>query len=153
MSDAGHVEPRALPSARTYAQLGPVIPANATVLRYAAAVGVVLVVFAARAALAPLLGQQAPLLPFLLGVLVSAYLGGLGPAILASAMTPFLATIWFTSWPHDAPPLEWVAHVVFFLLLAVLSAIIMVSLQKAVRRADEHARQAQAAAQALREND
>ena len=153
MSDAGHVEAMALPSTRTYAQLGPVIPAKATVLRYAAAVAVVLVVFAARAALAPLLGQQAPLLPFLLGVLVCAFLGGLGPAILASAITPFLATIWFTSWPHDAPPFEWVAHVVFFLLLALLSAIIMDALQKAVRRADEHARQAQAAAQALREND
>ena len=153
MSEPGHGESTALPSARTYAQLGPVIPAHATVMRYAAAVSVVLVVFAARVALAPLLGLQAPLLPFLLGVLVCTYLAGLGPAVLASAMTPFLATIWFTSWPHDAPPMEWVAHVVFFVLLAVLSAIIMDALQKAVRRADEHARQAQAAALALREND
>jgi signal transduction histidine kinase/ActR/RegA family two-component response regulator len=86
-------------------------------------------------------------------VLVCAYLGGRGPAILASAMTPFLATIWFTSWPYDAPPMEWLAHVTFFLLLAVLSAFIMDALQRAVRRADYSAREAQAAAQALREND
>ncbi len=43
-------------------------------------------IFAVRAALAPLLGLQAPLLPFLLGVLVCAYLGGRGPALLASAL-------------------------------------------------------------------
>jgi signal transduction histidine kinase/ActR/RegA family two-component response regulator len=153
MSDAGSVERMASPSAFTYVQLGPMIPAHAVLMRYAAAVAVILVVFAARAALAPLLGHQAPLLPFLLGVLVCAYLGGRGPAILGSALTPVIATLWFTSWPHDAPPFEWVAHVTFFLLLALLSTFIMDALQKAVRRADEHAREAQAAARALREND
>ena len=154
MSDAGRVEPMALPSSTlTYAQLGPVIPAHERVMRYAAALGVILAIFAARAALAPLLGVQAPLLPFLLGVLVCAYLCGRGPAILGAVITPVLATIWFTSWPHDAPPMQWVAHVVFFLLLAMLSVFIMDALQRAVRRADDNAREALAAAQALREND
>src|SRR5687768_12558160 len=63
MSDAGSVELVAPPSALTHAHIGPVIAAHATVFRYAAAVGVVLVIFAVRAALAPLLGVQAPLLP------------------------------------------------------------------------------------------
>jgi signal transduction histidine kinase/ActR/RegA family two-component response regulator len=96
---------------------------------------------------------QAPLLPFVLGVLASAYLGGRGPALLASAVTPLLATFWFTSWPHDAPPLQWLAHVTFFLLLAVLTALIVHALQEAVQRADASARRAESAARALQEND
>ena len=73
-------------------------------LRYGSAVVLVLLVAGLRALLAPLLGTQAPLLPFVLGIYAAAYLGGRGPAILASLLTPLLATLWFTSWPHDAPP-------------------------------------------------
>src|SRR5690349_21093081 len=104
MSDAGSVvsEVARAPTI-THAHIGPIIPERATVFRYAAAVGVVLVIFALRAALAPLLGLQAPLLPFLLGVLICAYLGGRGPALVASVITPILATLWFTRWPVDAP--------------------------------------------------
>jgi signal transduction histidine kinase/ActR/RegA family two-component response regulator len=139
--------------ALTHVQIGPIIPAHATVFRYAAAIGVVLVVFAARAALAPLLGLQAPLLPFLLGVLICGYLGGRGPALLAAALTPVLATVWFTDWPHDAPPWQWLSHVLFFELLAILSALILHALQKYVRRAEQGARELAAANSALREND
>jgi signal transduction histidine kinase/ActR/RegA family two-component response regulator len=139
--------------AQSHAHIGPLIPAHATVLRYAAAIGVVLLIFALRALLAPLLGLQAPLLPFVLGVLVCAYLAGRGPALLASAITPMLATVWFTNWPHDAPPFQWLAHVTFFLLLAMLTALMMHALQEAMRRADESALRAEAAAHALREND
>ena len=92
-------------------------------LRYGAAVVVVLVIAGVRALLAPLLGTQAPLLPFVLGIYAAAYLGGRGPAILASVLTPLLATFWFTNWPHDAPPTQWIAHVVFFLLIALLSSL------------------------------
>lgn len=154
MSDAGRVEPVAVRRpALSHAHIGPIIPGHATVFRYSAAVGVVLVIFAVRAVLAPLVGLQAPLLPFLLGVLISAYLGGRGPALLASAITPVLATLWFTSWPQDAPAFQWLAHVTFFLLLAVLTAWMMHALQEAVRHADESALRAESAAHALREND
>src|SRR5204863_698307 len=97
---------------RAPAYIGPLIPARRRLLRYAAAVAVVLLTVMLRAALTPMLGTQAPLLPFLLTVFVSAYLGGGGPGLLASLLTPLAATIWFTTWPHDAPPLEWGAHVV-----------------------------------------
>jgi signal transduction histidine kinase/ActR/RegA family two-component response regulator len=154
MSDAGSVEPGVVrTSVITHAHIGPLIPTHATALRYSAAIGVVLMIFSLRAALAPLLGLQAPLLPFLAGVLVSAYLGGRGPAILASVVTAVLATLWFTDWPHDAPPFQWVAHVTFFVLLAVLTAFIMHALQEAMLRADQNAIRAEASAQALREND
>ena len=133
--------------------IGPIFPAHAMALRYSAAVGVVLVIFGIRALLAPLLGTQAPLLPFLLGVAVCVYLAGRGPAILAAALTPVLATFWFTDWPHDAPPVQWVAHVIFFLLLSLLFIWMMHALQLAVRRAETNRRDAESAAAALREND
>ena len=115
-------EVRSLPAP---AYIGPLLRDDAVVLRYGAAIAVVLAVGAVRAVLAPLLGSQAPLLPFVLGVFACAYLGGRGPALLASILTPVLATIFFTDWPADGPPLQWVAHVVFFLLIAVLSTVVM----------------------------
>lgn len=153
MRDAAGMEPEVAQATLANAYIGPLIPAHATLLRYAAAAGITLLVFVVRAALAPVLGSQAPLLPFLLGVLASAYLGGRGPALLAAGITPVLATFGFTNWPHDAPPFQWLAHVTFFLLVAVLSAFIMRALQEAVRRADQNALRADAAAHALREND
>ena len=152
MHEAGSVEMKSAPPP-FLSHIGPIIPGDATVLRYAAALGVVLVTFFLRAALTPLLGVQAPLLPFLLGVLISAYISGRGPALLACFISPVLATLWFTDWPHDAPPLQWLAHVTFFLLLAGLTALIMHALQESVRRADASAQREAAAAQALREND
>jgi PAS domain S-box-containing protein len=115
---------------RAPAYIGPLISADLWPLRYLAAIAIVMLTVMLRAALAPLLGTQAPLLPFVLAVFVSAYLGGPGPGILASVVTPIAATIWFTAWPHDAPPLEWVAHVLFFLLIAMLATLLMHELQR-----------------------
>jgi PAS domain S-box-containing protein len=109
------------------------IPDKAWPLRYLAAVIVVTGTVAMRAVLAPTLGTQAPLLPFLLTVFVSAYLGGRGPALLAALLAPMAATFWFTAWPHDAPPAQWASHVVFFLLIGTLAALLMGELQRSAR--------------------
>jgi signal transduction histidine kinase/ActR/RegA family two-component response regulator len=152
MDDASGVEAMGpQPSLLKHANIGPIIPATAVVSRYCVALGVVLLIFALRAALAPFLGAQAPLLPFVLGVLLSAYLGGRGPALLATAVTPVLATIWFTSWPGDAPPWQWPLHVVFFVLLAVVIAVLMHAMQITANAASENARRAERSAHALRE--
>jgi PAS domain S-box-containing protein len=115
------------------AYIGPLIPDHAPLLRYAAAALVVMATVLLRVSLAPTLGTQAPLLPFVLTVFVSAYLGGRGPALLASCLTPIAATIWFTAWPHDAPPSQWAAHVAFFLLIGTLSAVLLGELQSSAR--------------------
>jgi PAS domain S-box-containing protein len=120
---------RALP-AHAPAYIGPLIPAERRVLRYVAALAVVAATVGMRAALAPLLGTQAPLLPFVLAVFVCAYLGGRGPGFFASALTPVAATLWFTTWPHDAPPLQWIAHVGFFVLTGTLATLLMHELQR-----------------------
>ena len=115
---------------RAPAYIGPLIPPEFWPLRYVAAIVVVFATVGLRAALAPLLGTQAPLLPFVLAVFVSAYLGGRGPGLVASVLTPVAATIWFTAWPHDAPPGQWASHVLFFLLIAALATLIMHELQR-----------------------
>ncbi len=125
--------PPVLPVSHAPAYIGPLFRADAVALRYGAAIVVVLVIAGVRALLAPLLGTQAPLLPFVLGVFAAAYLGGRGPALLASVLTPLLATWWFTNWPQDAPPMQWISHVVFFLLIAALSSQLMHELQKRSR--------------------
>jgi PAS domain S-box-containing protein len=122
-----------VPDVRPPAYIGPLIPDRAWPLRYAAAVIVVVGTVLMRASLAPLLGTQAPLLPFVLTVFVSAYLGGRGPALLASFLAPLAATLWFTAWPHDAPPVQWASHVAFFLLIGSLAAVLMSELQRSAR--------------------
>jgi len=145
--------PPALPASYPPAYIGPLIRTDAKGVRYGAAIVVVLIIAGIRALLAPLLGTQAPLLPFVLGVYAAAYLGGRGPAILASVLTPLLATWWFTNWPQDAPPMQWIAHVAFFLLIATLTAQLMHELQKRSKTEREALAIAASHAQALREAD
>jgi PAS domain S-box-containing protein len=146
-----------VPEVRAPAYIGPLIPDNAWPWRYVAAVVVVVGTVLSRASLAPLLGTQAPLLPFVLTVFVSAYLGGRGPALLASILAPVAATLWFTAWPHDAPPVQWASHVVFFLLIGTLAAVLMGELQGsfraqllATRAAADHAERAHQGATHMR---
>jgi signal transduction histidine kinase/ActR/RegA family two-component response regulator len=135
------------------AYIGPLLRHEAVALRYGAAIAVVLLIGGIRGVLAPLLGTQAPLLPFVLGIFAAAYLGGRGPALLASVLTPVLATIFFTGWPADGPPTQWIAHVVFFLLIAVLASALMHELQKRSLAEREALAVAADHANALREAD
>jgi two-component system, chemotaxis family, CheB/CheR fusion protein len=135
------------------AYIGPLLHSEAVALRYGAAVIVVAIIAGIRALLAPLLGIQAPLLPFVLGIFAAAYLGGRGPALLACVLTPIVATFSFTDWPQDAPPVQWVAHVVFFLLIGGLASFLMHELQKRARAEREALNIAASHASALREAD
>ena len=73
--------------------------------------------------------------------------------MLASFLTPLLATFWFTNWPNDAPPTQWIAHVVFFLLIASISAVLMHELQNRSRAERQALAIAADHATALREAD
>jgi signal transduction histidine kinase/ActR/RegA family two-component response regulator len=152
MTDDRH-SPAAALSASAPAYIGPLFRGDAVVLRYGAAIALVLIIAALRALLAPLLGSQAPLLPFVLAVFAAAYLGGRGPALLASVLIPVLATVFFTSWPQDGPPSQWLAHVTFFVLIAGLSSFLMHELQKRSRAEREALDIAASHAHALREAD
>jgi len=65
-------------------------------LRYAMAVAVVALAFAARFLLQPVLHEHAPLLIFTLAVTVSAWYGGLGPGLLATALSALCGTYFIT---------------------------------------------------------
>jgi PAS domain S-box-containing protein len=113
--------------------LGPRLEKQAPAVRYTAAILVMLGIAFVRAALVPLVGTEAPLLPFVLGVILSAYLSGRGPALLACLLTPLLATLWFTQWPTGVHPWQWAAHVTFFVGIGVLVVTLMHEIQLAYR--------------------
>jgi PAS domain S-box-containing protein len=66
-----------------------------TALDYGLAIAAVAVVVACRLALRGIIGNAAPLLPFIPAVLVVAWYGGLGPGLLATALSAAAATFIF----------------------------------------------------------
>ena len=124
-------ETRDSPAARRRAfQVGPLIQRQRVGLRYGSAIGLLLTVALARFALVPLLGSQAPLLPFIVAVLAVAYVAGRGPALLACLLTPPIATVLFTHWPKDSNPGPWSAHLAFFVAVGVVATLIVDQLQR-----------------------
>src|SRR6266700_7692357 len=117
--------------ARGVLLIGPVLKDRPVWLRYSLPLALVLAVGLTRFGLLPLLGPQAPLLPFVLAIYGAAYLGGFGPALLASAFSAMLATTLFTAWPTGPHAGEWIGHVAFFLGVGVLVSLIMHQLQRA----------------------
>jgi signal transduction histidine kinase/ActR/RegA family two-component response regulator len=63
--------------------------------RYFVAIAAIAVAFAARFLLEPALGNVAPLLVFTLSVMVAAWYGGLGPGLLATALSLLLGDYFF----------------------------------------------------------
>jgi PAS domain S-box-containing protein len=129
--------------------IGPIIPEGRRALRFVIAVLLVLGIGGVRLALIPIMGTQAPLLPFLLAVLAAASLGGRGPGLLASILSPLFITLFFSDGPHGTHILAWSAHVVFFAMISVLVVLLMHQLQleyRAQHRALLAAREAERAA-------
>lgn len=110
--------------------IGPRFQADQRALRYGAALLVILTIGAIRLALTPVIGSQSPLLPFLLGVFLAAYLGGRGPGLLASVLVPLIATPVFTAWPHGTQVVAWTAHGLFFVVIGILVSVMVDRLQR-----------------------
>lgn len=72
------------------------IPSPPTLpLRYVLAIVFSIIALAIRLLLAPLLGDNAPLLVFVAAVAASAWVGGVGPGLLATAVSALLGTFFF----------------------------------------------------------
>jgi two-component system sensor kinase FixL len=84
-------------------------------LRYALAPTVVAVAFLARLALTPVLGDASPYLLFIPAILVASGLGGLGPGLLATALSAVLGFFVGTISPSASVP-ETVNAVLFALI-------------------------------------
>jgi PAS domain S-box-containing protein len=75
----------------------------------------------ARLALSPLLGTEAPLLPFVLVIAASGYLGGRGPGIVSVIASIAAAHLLFVEFPHAGyNALAWVGHLTLFATVGML---------------------------------
>jgi PAS domain S-box-containing protein len=110
--------------------IGPRLARAGVAARYAAAIVAVAVIGAARYALIPLLGLQAPLLPFVVAIYVAGYLGGVGPGILATVLSAILGTVLFTSPLGGDQPLQWAAHIVLLLAVGVIITLVLRHLRR-----------------------
>jgi PAS domain S-box-containing protein len=111
------------------ALIGPLLGDQPAWIRYGVAFLLVAAMVAARFALIPVMGAQAPLLPFVLVVFAAGYLAGLGPALLATLISPVLITPMFTSFPLGGDIGAWSAHVALFVIITVLVSLIVHQLQ------------------------
>jgi PAS domain S-box-containing protein len=128
--------------------IGPLLGSQPAWIRYGVAVLLVVAVAGARYGLNPLMGTHAPLLPFVLVVFGAGYLAGLGPALLATLLSPLIATPMFTMFPVDGDVGPWSAHIALFMIITVLVSLIMHQLQITYRAQQEALAAAHAAERA-----
>ena len=72
---------------------------------YVIAIAAVFAMAAVRILLNPLLGSELPFITFFLAVFVSAWVGGIGPAVLATILSSLLAVVMFLAPVHAPKPL------------------------------------------------
>src|SRR3984893_6219617 len=75
-------------------------PTASRLARYAVAIGATAIAVALRAVLAPLLGAKLPLVTFWPAILLSAWLGGLWPGLLATLLSGMAVSYLWLSLPH-----------------------------------------------------
>jgi PAS domain S-box-containing protein len=123
--------------------------------RYRVAFTSVAVAMAARMLLDPVLGDHQPFIAFCLAVAVAARYGGLGPALLATALGALAGSFFFVPVRFSlelAGPIEILA-LVGYLVLATAIAVIGGSMRRAQERAEERSAELESARNALRESE
>ena len=104
---------------------------------YVASIALVLVAFFTRLAIAPLIGDRAPLLPFIAAVVLAAGLYGMGPGLLAIALSALLATsIFMTPVSGEFTP-EQITNIVVFLITSGAMMLFAKHLRKARSHVEE----------------
>jgi PAS domain S-box-containing protein len=141
-------EDRARPGFGSPSLIGPLLGNQPIWIRYGVALLLVAAMVAARFALIPLMGAQAPLLPFVLVVFAAGYLAGFGPALFAALLSPALITLMFTRFPFDGDVGAWSAHVALFMIITVLVSLIVHQLQVVSRSQQDALASAHAAERA-----
>jgi PAS domain S-box-containing protein len=109
--------------------------------RYSVAVLVSLLALLVRFLLIPVLGYEAPLLVFIIPVMISVWYGGLGPGMLATGLSALVGTYFFVS-PHfslNINGLENGVRIIIFLLEGILISSLSEALRHAKQRAERTA--------------
>ncbi len=115
----------------------PLLPGLA---RYAVAVAATAIPIALHAALAPLWGPDLSLITFYAAVMVSAWLGGMGPALLATLLSAAAAYLWMPATGPPAGLFGKAASLGLFIGLGVLISILVGALHRARARLTDNAR-------------
>ena len=118
--------------------------------RYATAIGLVGLFLAIRLGLGDILGDTVPYLQFFPAIMLAAWLGGMGPGILASVLSALLARYFFLQ-PFHTWVLARTADAVslpLFFLIGVSMSVVIDSLRRAE---DAHRTNAELATQRSRE--
>jgi PAS domain S-box-containing protein len=118
-------------------------PAPSGVARYTCAIALVALAVAARLALEPLLGRQNPGFTFILALGFAAWYGGLGPALLALALSALFVPYFLQPRGFQAlmESSGWVGYMIF-LLCGLTLALMGGSMRTAKQAAEENACQA-----------
>jgi len=119
-------------------------PTRSRTACYAGALGAVALATAVRLALNPVLGDQYPMVVYFLALTFAAWYGGLGPSLLAvalsAALVPFFLT---TSGRYAVPGLANRVGFVMYVVTGVAIAFMGGSMRVSQRRAEEGVRQAE----------
>jgi PAS domain S-box-containing protein len=118
---------------------------HTSLARYVVAAAVVLLTFLVKGPIEQMVGVGPPLIFFVPGVTVSAWLGGRGPGLLATALAAVVCTVAFfqpigsltLSNPNDS------ARLAAFVFEGALTSVLMEELHRARRRAEESRREAE----------
>jgi signal transduction histidine kinase/ActR/RegA family two-component response regulator len=109
---------------------------ESTIDRYVVAAAVVVLAFTVRLPLKPLIGNASPFLFFTPAVMVAAWYGGLGPALLAAGIGAGLGNYFFLR-VNGEPSLERWDRVVMFLLVSALIVTLTTVVKAGRRRLNE----------------
>jgi len=122
---------------------------------HSVAVLLVATAFLFRIALTPLVGNEAPFLPFIAAVMAAAWYGGWRAGLLATSLGGILATVFFLD-PPNALPLAIMYKMLWSIAFVAISGLICGlthSLHLARRRAEEALDREQQSQQQLRESE
>src|SRR5438552_3072889 len=113
-------------------------------LRYGSAVIFVLAAALVRMLLYPLIGSQAPFFTFFLAVMVTAWYGGLHPALLALTLSTAVSGYLFAfpGSPFALRGINYPMALGFFLMTALTNSVLIDFLRRAQRRAEVSAAEA-----------
>src|SRR5262245_53399079 len=114
-------------------------PIGSPFLRYVLAFGVAVLAAALRAALTPLWGQHLPFMAFFPAVAASAWLGGLGPGLLTTALSS-LAVAWRGLPLGEGHDVAAVVALLVFAATGVFISVLTDTLHRTRARLAEHVR-------------
>jgi PAS domain S-box-containing protein len=117
-------------------------PTVSRLARYAVAIGATAFAVALRAVLAPLLGAKLPLVTFWPAILLSAWLGGFWPGLLATLLSGMAVSYLWLSLPHG-PDLGDTVGLLVFLAVGFLISWLVGALHEARSRLTEKVRDLQ----------